>query len=104
MKGGRGGKVPDGMRYHVLDVWIDGLEDVAEAMDEETLKVVMGPVRKLAKGGKTKMLRERAKGVLGDERLKGWMGDDESGVKNVDSPQLKEQHAGSDEEWGGFGG
>lgn len=100
MQGGRGGKVPDGLRYHVLDVWVDGLESVAEEMDQESLEQVLGPVRKLAKEGKTKVLRERAKGVLGDERLHEWMAED---GKEVEGMQPGGQQADSDEEWGGFG-
>ena len=59
------GKVPDGLRYHVLDVWVDGLLEV-EGWEERGL---MRPVGKLAKEGRTKIVRERARGVLGDERL-----------------------------------
>ena len=98
--GGRGGKVPDGLRYHVLDVWVDGLESVAGEMDQENLEQLLGPVRRLANEGKTKVLRQRAKGVLGDERLQKWMAE---GGKDVENIQPGDQQAGSDEEWGGFG-
>ena len=100
MQGGRGGKVPDGLRYHVLDVWVDGLESVAGEMDQEDLEQVLGPVRRLANEGKTKMLRQWAMGVLGDERLQEWMAE---GGKDVEDVQPEDQQAGNDEEWGGFG-
>ena len=99
MHGGRGGKVPDGLRYHVLDVWVDGLESVAEEMDQESLEQVLGPVRRLANEGKTKVLRGRATGVLGDDRLHEWMAE---GGKDVEGIQPGDQQAGSDEEWAGF--
>ena len=48
VQNGRGGKIPDGLRYHVLDVWIDGLEGVAENIDRKLVVEVMKPVQKLA--------------------------------------------------------
>ena len=59
------GKVADGIRYHVLDVWVDGLVGVEEWED----KGLMGPVERWGREGMTKVVRERAKGVLADERL-----------------------------------
>ena len=100
VQGGRGGKVPDGLRYHVLDVWVDGLESVAEEMEQGDLEQVLGPVRRLAKEGKTKVLRERAKVVLGDERLHEWIAEDGKDAENI---QPGGQRADSDEEWEGFG-
>lgn len=61
------GKVPDGVRYHVLDVWVDGLVET-EGWDGRGL---MRPVEKLMAGGRTKVVRERAREVLRDERLQG---------------------------------
>lgn len=61
------GKVPDGVRYHVLDVWNDGLVETEGWEDTE----VMRPVKRLRAEGRTKVVRERAGEVLGDERLKG---------------------------------
>lgn len=61
------GKVPDGIRYHVLDVWVDGL---VETEGWEGVGV-MRPVERLGVEGKTKVVRERAREVLGDERLRG---------------------------------
>ncbi len=61
------GKVPDGVRYHVLDVWVDGL------VERERWEGVgiMRPVEGLKTEGRTKVVRERAREVLGDERLQG---------------------------------
>lgn len=61
------GKVPDGVRYHVLDVWIDGLMETNgwERVD------VMEPVERLRREGRTKVVRDRARAVLEDERLQG---------------------------------
>ena len=70
------GKVPDGVRYHVLDVWVDGLLET----DGWDGVGVMRPVEKLATKGRTKVVRERAREVLRDDRLQGVeerTGDDE---------------------------
>ncbi|KAF6227816.1 hypothetical protein HO173_011918 [Letharia columbiana] len=61
------GKVPDGVRYHVLDVWVDGLLET----DEWEGVGVMRPVERLRIEGRTKVVRERAREVLGDERSQG---------------------------------
>lgn len=64
-------KVPDGLRYHVLDIWVDELKAVvrhaniklhAECKNIE--QKFMEPVEKLAKGGLTKPVRARAKETL----------------------------------------
>lgn len=102
--GNMGGKVPDGLRYHVLDVWVDGLEGQEEGMPEEMLERVMGPVQRLARDGKTKVLREKAKEALTDERLKQWTvgagaagGEAELLQDGCDPDEM------GDQEWGGFG-
>lgn len=80
-------KVPDGLKYHILDVWIDGLEpiDIQGADVEDLLK----PIKTLEKVGKTKVIRRRAREVLTDERLEAWSG-------NIDG------QSSSGEEWDGF--
>jgi len=81
------GKVADGVRYHVLDVWVDGLVG-AEGWEGRGL---MRPVERLGREGRTKVVRERARDVLGDERLEG--GDTEGDIGGN----------GEDEEFEGFG-
>jgi len=81
------GKVADGVRYHVLDVWVDGLVG-AEGWEGRGL---MRPVERLGREGRTKVVRERAREVLGDERLEG--GDTEGDIGGN----------GEDEEFEGFG-
>lgn len=61
------GKVPDGVRYHVLDVWVDGLVET----DGWEAVGIMRPVERLRTEGRTKVVRERARTVLEDERLQG---------------------------------
>lgn len=64
-------KVPDGLRYHVLDIWLDELEKAGGQTNvelheeyESIEQKFMEPVEKLAKGGLTKPMRTRAKETL----------------------------------------
>lgn len=58
-------KVPDGLRYHVLDVWVDALLEC----DDSGKAGLLEPVQRVATEGKTKVLRNHANSVLEDERL-----------------------------------
>jgi ribosomal RNA-processing protein 1 len=64
-------KVPDGLRYHVLDIWVDELEEAGGQANMFIHKEMAGirdkflePVAKLAKDGLTKPVRTRAKETL----------------------------------------
>ena len=86
----RDGRVSDGIRYHVLDVWVDGLVG-AEGWEEEMRRgLVMRPVENLKATGRTKTVRERAREVLEDERL-----------KQVEAEEAEEA-GDEDGEWGGL--
>ncbi|KAI9373073.1 nucleolar protein,Nop52-domain-containing protein [Aspergillus egyptiacus] len=93
---------PDGLRYHLLDIWIDELERVLE-IDSETgkpkgevpIEILLAPVEKLKKEGLHKPVRMRAEETLSDERLVQW-GFRERKVVAQESEE-------SEEEWGGFG-
>lgn len=60
-------KVPDGLRYHVLDVWVDGLTQCEHWKGGKG--TVMRIVEEVVRKGATKVLRDRAKGALADSRL-----------------------------------
>lgn len=65
-------RVPNGIRFHVLDIWLDELERIGlldEEGSEEALESLLEPVRKLSRGSPTKAVRKKAKEALGDERL-----------------------------------
>ena len=67
-------KVPDGLRYHVLDLWVEEVErSVAETggRDEEVLTRLMRPVWTMAQEGSSKGVRVRAKEVLVEAEGKG---------------------------------
>ncbi len=86
----RDGRVSDGIRYHVLDVWVDGLIG-AEGWEKEGRRgAVMKLVEDLRVTGRTKTVRERAREVLEDERLK------QAEVRE------REEVGDEDGEWGGL--
>ncbi len=84
-------RVPNGIRFHVIDIWVDELERVGVLGEEgnaEALESLLEPVRKLAKESPTKAVRTKAKEALGDERLPG----------NEKSAELEKE----DDGWGGI--
>ena len=66
------GKVSDGLKYHLLDIWVDELDKVDERR-EAPLEEVVKVVNNTKVNGRTKILRSRANDVLADERLNNWV-------------------------------
>jgi ribosomal RNA-processing protein 1 len=66
-------KIPNGMRYHVIDIYIDELERVGALVEDEDipLEALLEPLRRLAKESPTKPVRTKSKEALADERLPG---------------------------------
>lgn len=77
--------MPDGVRYHVCDVWVDGLVQTEGWQGNG----VMRPIERLGEEGRTKVVRSRAKAVLEDERLKEGGGevDGASGARGEDGEE-----------------
>ncbi|RDW88927.1 hypothetical protein BP5796_00259 [Coleophoma crateriformis] len=82
-------RIPNGMRFHVIDIYIDELERVSAIEDEEaSLDLLLEPLKKLSKSSPTKPVRTKCKEALGDERLPG---------NEKSEPEKPE-----DDGWGGF--
>ena len=86
-------KIPDGMRYHVLDVYVDEL-DKADTPRKGSLplEMLLVPVTLLKEYGFRKAVRRRAKETLNDERLSSW---NDTSKEKVDEE--------IDKDWEGFG-
>jgi ribosomal RNA-processing protein 1 len=70
-------KIPNGLRYHVIDIYVDELARLWEVgKDKMPTEVLLRPLRNLGKKSLTKTIRERVKEALEDERLKEILGDD----------------------------
>ena len=77
-------KVPDGVRYHLLDLYLDELEKFFPSEDDEEadannadkttppISQLIAPIEELAANASTKPIRKRAKDVLEDERIEQW--------------------------------
>lgn len=124
-------KVPDGLRYHVLDVWPDELahitlKDDGKDEDVQGAQLMMSPVRALARDTKGKVLRARARQCVtewealskripvgdvedeapdmdGDEGETADMDGEEGKTQDVDRDMGETQDMdGDDGEWNGF--
>ncbi|KAJ5091731.1 hypothetical protein NUU61_006601 [Penicillium alfredii] len=108
---------PDGLRYHLIDLWVDELEKVlefeelgdegaeAENSDGEPvqnrkikgdvpIELLLRPLEKLRTESPYKPLRTRAAEALDDDRLVEW---------GVRTRKVEEDEEESEQEWGGFG-
>ena len=77
-------KMPNGIRYHMVDIYIDELEKIAPPMAEEggttsqiPIEMLLEPFKDLLEKSPTKVLRGKVKAMLEDERIKQWLGTDE---------------------------
>ncbi|KAJ5902158.1 hypothetical protein N7495_002686 [Penicillium taxi] len=102
---------PDGLRYHLVDIWVDELEKVLEFEnseeggddDDETpkrkikgdvpMELLLRPLEKLRSESPYKPVRTRAAEALDDDRLIEW------GVRTRVNEDDEED---TDGEWGGF--
>jgi len=94
-------KIPNGMRYHVLDVWVEELDKVAGAdwekeANKEVVEMLVQPIEKLAKEGKLKVLRVAAKDCLTDDKLRTWRG------LEIEVTGQSEEEEEEEAEWGGI--
>lgn len=97
--GAEASKVPDGLRYHVLDCWVDELEKVDGGRGGPWGEL-MRPVRRVEREGATRVVRGRAREVLGDGRLKEWAGKGDGVVEGKGGP-VGEREGGREGERGG---
>jgi ribosomal RNA-processing protein 1 len=99
---------PDGLRYHLLDIWIDEIEKVLEFEEGETqdgssrkvkgqvpMELLLRPIEKLRKESPFKPVRTRAAETLNDDRLVQW------GFKTREVEE-EDGDDDSEQEWGGF--
>lgn len=95
-------RIPNGLRYHVLDVWVDEMEKVdgskwQEEEMKDILEVLVLPIEKLANEGKLKALRNAAKECLADDRLRSWRGHEDEAME-----ETREDEDDEEAEWGGI--
>lgn len=90
-------RVPNGLRYHVLDIYVDELEKIMPEEEEKWADVpveeMLAPVKKMTMESPTKAVRLRAREVMGDERVKRWLGVEEE-VGEVEENAEEEEDGG----------
>lgn len=104
------GKIPNGMRFHVIELYVDELDKVDNTRTAP-LEAVLEPLRKLGRESTVKVVRERVAEALKDERLLDWQNvrSDESGDDEVvddeqrEIPAVGDDGSDDDDEFGGFG-
>ncbi|KAF2094871.1 hypothetical protein NA57DRAFT_45844 [Rhizodiscina lignyota] len=89
-------KIPNGIRFHVFDIYADELEKVGAGESEDVpIESLVKPLEKIRKESPNKVVRERAKDALDDERVRKWRGQEPLGNSTEDM-------ADDDDEWGGI--
>lgn len=90
-------RIPNGLRYHVVDLYVDEL-DKADEDSSAPLERLIAPMRKMAKESPNKAARKRTAEALDDARLDSWKTRKEIGEDSED----EEEEEGEDGEFGGF--
>ncbi|KAF3480161.1 uncharacterized protein GIQ15_05508 [Arthroderma uncinatum] len=105
-------KGPDGIRYHLMDIWLDELEKYATEPDESNnaddgesstklkdgvpMQLLLRPIERLESESPNKTVRTRAKDTLADERLVAW------GVRAPEKAEDDSDDGDDGEEWNGI--
>jgi ribosomal RNA-processing protein 1 len=84
-------RIPNGMRFHVIDIYVDELDRVGALEDEVPLDALLQPLKNLAQKSPTKPVRTKAKEALADERLPG-----------NEKAEEEEPTQGEDDQWDGI--
>ncbi|KAI9829701.1 MAG: hypothetical protein M1826_005444 [Phylliscum demangeonii] len=92
---GTGNQVPDGLRYHLMDVYVDEMDRVdTPRTGEMPVELLLEPLRRLMQESPTKAIRKQADRLLKDERLARW--NDQMQASHVEEEE-------DDEVWEGIG-
>ena len=97
----RDGKIPNGLRYHVIDIYVDEL-DKADEQDDAPLEELLKPMRKLGKESPVKAVKKRVAEALEDERLARWKDRREVAEDEGEDGEAVEASENEDGEFSGF--
>lgn len=99
-------KVPNGLRYHVSDVYVDELEKVGGEDEKTPWEELLAPLIELREKAVLKSVRERVGEALDDDRVRTWLGIEEEEEDDEELGELEEEEEGDDDdeddEFGGF--
>lgn len=69
----RDGRIPNGLRYHLIDIYLDELDKVDEGRSGKMpLDTLLEPLKELSRDTDNKVVRQKVKEALEDERLTDW--------------------------------
>lgn len=90
-------RIPNGLRYHVIDLYVDEL-DKADEDSTAPLEKLLAPMRRMGKDSPNKTARKRVAEALDDARLGNW-----ENRRNIgEESEEDEEEEGEDGEFGGF--
>lgn len=90
-------RVPNGLRFHVTDIFVDELERVGALEEgiEAPVEVLLDPLRGLGKWSPNKVVRTKAREALADDRLPG---NEKAQLQGTEVVEVNEDEDG----WGGI--
>jgi ribosomal RNA-processing protein 1 len=97
-------RISNGLRYHVVDLYVDEL-DKADQDSTSPVEKLIAPMKKMAKDSPNKTARKRATEALDDARLARWKSRKEiteESEEEEDEEEEEEEEEGEDGEFGGF--
>lgn len=94
-------KVPNGIRYHLIDIYLDELDKLEPADSDDSanslpIDLLVQPFEQLLEKSPTKVVRTKSKEMLRDGRLEQW------GYSKVSQGDEEEKESSDDVEWTGF--
>ena len=107
----RDSTIPNGLRYHVIDIYVDELDKV-DTDRSVPLEEILRPLKQLGSDSRTKPVTKRVKEALEDERLADWKNenvaededDDEAGEDILEHESRGTAPVVDDVDDGEFGG
>jgi len=97
----RDAKVPTGLKYHVVDVYVDELEKVGD--ENAPYEEVMQPLVEFGQKAVLKSVRKKVDEALDDGRVKEWLGIEEDDEELSEAEEeVDDEEEDEDEEFGGF--
>lgn len=105
-------KIPDGLRYHLIDIYVDELDNVSSEKESNMpLEIILEPIRSLGRQSPNRIVRKRVKELLKDPRLVDWenrVSEEDVGQRNIEAHTGKDRSDGDEnneeeeDEWSGI--
>ncbi|KAM0723239.1 hypothetical protein Q7P37_001439 [Cladosporium fusiforme] len=92
-------RIPNGLRYHVMDLYVDEL-DKADEDSVAPVEKLVAPLRRMGKESPNKAARKRVAEALDDKRLGNWKDRREIGSESEEDHNEEDEE--DDGEFGGF--